>query len=447
MANFPGVYMNDIDGNLGSGVPVSTEAISGLVFDISKQSSFWTTGYAASVASKLKDTVVELYSMADAEEAGIIPYTGEVDEDGATKDLLHGIPYYHIQHFFTINGGNGRLFVAFADCSQNWDILIDMQKAANGTIYQFGVWTEQSLWTLASEDSTSYSVNIVNDLNSVAINLAADYHAPVSILLNANTAQVKSGDTAIKNVEFNKIPTCIINCRYVTVLLAQAIDDTVHRMQAKLASTTPVGNIGAALGCTASASVAESIGWVSKFDLVAYFPEIEFGFGDATLNEFQTAIVNPTKYNDLSSTELQTLDANGYVFLTKYAGLEGHVYFTGDQTCSNKDYRRLAYNRAINKSRRGVRTMLLPDVNSPIKVDPSSGQLSAAQITYFKNKINTVLNAMVANSEISGIGSVVIDASQNILQNDQLKIKYSIIPIGSAKTIFVEEGLALKSEK
>ena len=132
--------------------------------------------------------------------------------------------------------------------------------------------------------------------------------------------------------------------------------------------------------------------------------------------------------------------------MTKYAGAEGHVYFTGDQTCSNGDYRRLAYNRAINKSRRGVRISLLPDVNAPILVDPSTGQLSAAKIAYFTNKVERVLSSMVSNAEISGIGKIYIDPAQNVLQNDQLNIQYSIIPVGSTKRINVTEGLALKQE-
>ena len=126
----------------------------------------------------------------------------------------------------------------------------------------------------------------------------------------------------------------------------------------------------------------------------------------------------------------------------KYTGLEGHVYFSGDQTCSNGDYRTISRNRVINKSRRSVRQMLLPYVNSPIKVDPSTGYLSSAQTTIFKNLVTNVLQAMDDAGEISGF-SVTIPANQNVLVNDTLKINYSLIPVGTSKMIDVTEGLSV----
>ena len=213
-------------------------------------------------------------------------------------------------------------------------------------------------------------------------------------------------------------------------------------MQTSLKSCTPVGTVGAALGCLTQASVAESIGWVQQFDLVNYFPDIEFGFGDSTLSD--TKLTNSTKYSSLSASQLDTLEELGYVFLVKYSGLEGHVYFSGDTTCSDGDYRTIARNRTINKSRRAVRTALLPYVNSPIKVDPSTGQLSSAQITVFTNLITDILQAMVDAEEVSGIGAITIPANQDILKNDTLILQYSLVPIGTSKTIKVTEGLVLK---
>ena len=39
--------MTDTDGNIGAEVSNNTEKICGLLFDISGQSNFWTTGYPA----------------------------------------------------------------------------------------------------------------------------------------------------------------------------------------------------------------------------------------------------------------------------------------------------------------------------------------------------------------------------------------------------------------
>ena len=437
-----GVYMTDTDGNIGKEISNLTEKVCGLLFDISAQPDFWTKGPGATLAESLKDNVIELNSLDDAIAAGITAYTGEMDEDGVSKDFLHGIPYYHIEHFFKLAGGSGRLFVMFADCSQNWDALIDMQKASFGIINQFGVWTEQNLWKKMDESASQYSIAIVGDLQSVAENLANNYNAPASILLCANSAKVKTATSEDSTIVWSEIPTCVIDARYVTVLLGQGLDSEVSAMQIALESKTPIGTVGAALGCLTQASVAESIGWVQHFDLINYFPDVEFGFGNAEVVD--SKLTNSTKYSSLSQIQLDNLEELGYVFLVKYAGLEGHVYFSGDSTCSDGDYRTIARNRVINKSRRSVRAALLPYVNSPIKVDPATGYLSTAQITVFTNLITDILNAMVAAEEISGIGAVTIPANQNILQNDTLIIQYTMVPIGTAKTIKVTEGLVLK---
>lgn len=435
------VIMQDTDGNIGNSTETSTEKVCGLLFDISAQKDFWTKGAGLKLADTLKDNIIELNRLEDAVKLGITQHTGEVDEDSESKDFLFGIPYYHIKHFFTLTGDDGRLFIHFADCSSNWDAIVNMQKAAHGVINQFGVWTEKSLWKATDSQASTYSIQLVGDLQSVAENLANTYHSPVNILLCANSAKVATMSEENVKVTWSMIPTCVIESRYVTVLLGQGLDTDVTAMQCSLKSCTPVGTVGAALGCLAIASVAESIAWVQKFDLINYFPDIEFGFGDATLAE--NKLTNSTKYSSLSASQLNTLDELGYVFLMRYNGLEGHVYFSKDKTCSDGDYRTIARNRTINKSRRAVRAALLPYVNSPIKVDPSTGYLSSAQSTIFSNLVTNILQAMSDAEEVSGF-SVTIPTKQNILTNDTLLIRYSIIPIGTSTNIQVTEGLSIK---
>jgi hypothetical protein len=436
-----GVFMTDTDGNIGKDISNLTEKVCGLVFDISAQTDIWTKGAGVKLAAALKDTVVELNSIEDADTLGLAAYTGEKDEDTNSKDFLAGIPYYHIKHFFTACNNSGRLFIAFADCLSNWNALVDMQKAAHGTINQFGVWTEQRLWKQTDASAETYSIQIVSDLQSTAKQLADSYNAPCVVLLNANTSKVATASGDATKVVFSKIPTCIVDARYVSVLLGQGLDTDVTKMQCALESTTPVGNVGAALGELTKCNVGECMGWVRSHDLIGYFPDIEFGFGDSEVEN--NALKNSTKYSSLSQQQLDTLDNLGYVFLMRYTGLEGHVYFSGDKTCSDGDYCTIARNRTINKSRRSVRTALLPYVNSPIKVNRSNGQLSAAQITVFTNLISDILTAMTDAEEISGMGKITIPATQNILKNDKLVIQYTIVPLGCAKTIEVTEGLVL----
>jgi hypothetical protein len=433
-----GVFMSDTDGNIGTSSTTSTEKVTGLLFDISKQAKFFEEGAGLAVKDKLQGNVIEINSMDDLKELGITAYSGDTE-----KDLLFGIPYYHINHFFGIQGSTGRLFIMFADCGVDWNAIEQMQRAAHGMINQLGVWTEQSLWKQTDPEAETYSIDLVTDLQSKAASLA-DEDAPLSILLCANSAVIATDEESVKKVELGKIPTCVINARFVSVLLGQGLDADVSAMQLANQNLTPIGNIGAALGCIASASVQESFAWVNKFNLIGYFPDIEMGFGDVTLNS-ESKLTSTLKYSSLNKIQLDDLDDKGYIFLCKYSGLESGVFFSKDQTCSNGDYRTVARNRTIHKSRRAVRNALLPYVNSPLKVDPSTGYLSSAKITMFQNIVSDILTTMQNNEEISGF-SVTIDKNQNVLKNDTLIIKYSLVPVGVASRIEVVEGLALTNK-
>ena len=296
-----GVFMSDTDGNIGTSSTTSTEKVTGLLFDISNQAKFFEEGAGLAVKDKLQGNVIEINSMDDLKELGITAYSGDTE-----KDLLFGIPYYHINHFFGIQGSTGRLFIMFADCDVDWNAIEQMQRAAHGMINQLGVWTEQSLWKQTDPEAETYSIDLVTDLQSKAASLA-DENAPLSILLCANSAVIATAEESVKKVELGKIPTCVINARFVSVLLGQGLDADVSAMQLANPNLTPVGNIGAALGCIASASVQESFAWVNKFNLIGYFPDIEMGFGDVTLNS-EDKLTSTLKYSSLNKIQLDDLD-------------------------------------------------------------------------------------------------------------------------------------------
>ena len=434
-----GVTMKDTDGNIGYTSKTETEKVTGLLFDISGQTDFWTNEPGLSLKDKLQGNVIEINSMADLEKLGIT----KADPD-VSKGLFNGVVYYHVNHFFQIQGENGRLFLMFADCSKNWDAIDKMQNVAHGLIHQLGVYTDQSLWKLAEPEGEFYSVELVTALNNKARDLANN-NMPLSIVLQANSGVVTTHDGTSEKVELAKIPSCKMDARYVTVLLSQALDPEITKMQVANKKKTPVGVVGICLGCLAKAHVHESFAWIEKFNLGGYFPDIEMGFGDLTSKD--SGFTSTMAYSSFNKVQLDVLDDKGYVFLCKQPGLEGGVFFSKDQTSSaeSSDYRTVARNRTINKSRRAVRNVLLPFVNSPLKIDPSSGKLSSAKVTMFQNLVGDVLMTMQNNEEISGF-SVKIDPNQNVLKNDTLIIQYSLVPIGVASEIKVIEGLALTNK-
>lgn len=443
------VFIKDVDGNIPYNISSGQEKITGLLFDTSLQPDLFTAGYGKNNETKLKlnDVLYVTNRKSAINDFGIIDRVDVADPDEENNvNFLHGIPAYHIKEFFRMSGnvdGNGRLYVMFADCSTDWNAIDIMQRAAGGTISQLGIWTEQPLWKLNGE-SDSYNLNLVKSVNDKAEAMASQ-NQPLSIILSANPSNTGALTTAGKQIDLQKIPSAITECSRVSVIFGQASNDKISWMQKRNVNSTPVGFLGSVLGALAKANVQESVAWVKQFNLFADdFQNIELGFGDVS-KDSNEEFISLNRYESLSPSLLDDLDDKGYIFPIKYAGRENGIYISRDQTCSQGDFRTIARNRTINKSRRQVRSALLPYVNAPLLVNPSTGYLAASKITSFKNLIGDILAKMQADQEISGY-AVTIDPNQNVLVNDMLKISYVIVPVGVASKIYVEEGLSLTAK-
>ena len=475
------VFIKDVDGNIPYDTGSSGEKVTGLLFDVSLQPTLFTEGYGKTNETRLKPgDVCYITSFKSAvNDYGIIERVEATDEEEMNVNFLHGIPAYHIREFFRMSGnpgGSGKLYVMFADCSANWDALEIMQRAAGGMINQIGIWTEQPLWK-ANGASEQYNLNLVKGLNDVAVGLA-EQNQPLSLILSANPSNTGADTTEGRQIDLNKIPSCICESSRISCIFGQAHHEKISTMQMCNRNHTPVGFLGAVMGAIAKANVHESIAWVKQFNLFADdFQEIELGFGDINLDEaeenflslnryesrspsllddldakgsiFRIAeenFLSLNRYESLSPSLLDELDDKGYIFPIKYAGRENGIYISKDQTCSHGDFRTIARNRTINKSRRAVRAALLPYVNSPLMVNPSTGFLAPSKITAFKTLIGDILAKMQAAQEISGY-AVTIDPNQNVLVDDTLRISYVLVPVGVAVKIYVEEGLSLTANK
>lgn len=442
------VIIKDVDGNLPYAASASNEKITGLLFDVSGQPDLFTAGYGKSNEMNVApgDVICITSRKSSVQDFGIQERVACDPDEEANENFLFGIPAYHIREFFRMGGnidGPGRLYVMFADCSQNWDALDVMQRAADGLISQVGIWTEQPLWKLNGEQE-KYNLNLVKGINDKAVALA-ELNQPLSVVLCANPGNTGSDTEEAKVIDLNRIPSAICESSRTSVIFGQARNDQNATIQSRNPNHTPVGFLGAVMGALAKASVHESIAWVRQFNLFADdFQQIELGFGDLTLDA-EDEFVSTNLYESLSPVLLDELDDKGYIFPIKYSGRENGIYISKDQTCSNGDYRTIARNRTINKSRCAVREALLPYLHSPLMVNPATGFLAPSKITAFKTLIGDILAKMQAAQEISGY-AVTIDPNQNVLVDDTLRISYVIVPVGVAVKIYIEEGLSLTAK-
>ena len=442
------VVIKTTDGNIPRGTASGNEKVTGLLFDVSLQPELFTAGYGKNNEGNLalNDVLYVTSRKSASQDFGIIERVPATEDEENNVNFYHGIPAYHIREFFRMSGnidGNGKLYVMFADCSQNWDAIDIMQRVSGGTINQLGIYTEQPLWRQNGAEE-KYTLNLVKSVNDKAVAMA-EQHQPLSIILAANCSNTGADTAEGKKIDLNKIPIALCESSRTSVIFGQARSTLVSTMQKANKNNTPVGFLGAMLGCLAKANVQESVAWVKQFNLFDdNFQNIELGFGNINQTDGEE-FISLNAYESLSPTLLDDLDDKGYIFLIKYAGRENGIYISKDQTCSDGDFRTIARNRTINKSRRAVRSALLPYVNSPLMVNPTTGFLAPSKITAFKTLIGDILKKMQSDQEISGY-SVNIDANQNVLVDDTLRISYVIVPVGVAVKIYVEEGLSLTAK-
>ncbi len=452
MAKHGGVFTTLVDGYTASNT-VPSENIGGLLFDIGSREGVFTNFPVAN--TKLGNRqVVEINSIDDLVNVGI-------EKDG----LLNGIAYYQIEKFFALAGSGQRLFIMFADCSDGFDAIEDLQVASKGLCFHIGLWTEREMFKKTGNDLVLNdwiaSVQLVAEkLGGRIIRQGENYvnydgNAQVSVLINANPGYITNGDTPVKIIDLTKLPNAISDLPYVSLMLGQESSDEVHAMQLKNVNQCPVGNIGMALGVLAVAPVEYSIGYVNNFNLYNVCPAAELGFGNLTTTGSGDtlawdAAASFTNIDSLSYTKrnVQFVE-KGYNIITDYDGYENGTFFSSDSTLSSGDFESISRCRTMAKTRRLIRMALLPYTNAPLKANATTGLLSATQLTTLKNTVvGAIDEGMVdPNTSISQIsGRVVnIDPNQNVIKSHELLIDYGIVPVAESRVIKVTGHFSLNT--
>ena len=403
------------DGNLFSAI-AGADHVSSLLFDVATSPSGGAIG--------VDGEIYQIFSVKEAEDLGI---DGIIDPESPTgAEYEDGVVHKHISDFFTVNP-NGELYVGLADMSTDFTFLTSVQNVAQGRLRQQGIYTPQELFITG----TPYTVDLVAGIDAIAEADALN-NRPYSVILHASVATVVDGTV---DVAIGSIPTAIGSTKRVSVTIGQGNDALTKAIQNAHTFKATVGAVGAMIGLVSLANVHESIGWVSKFNLASVITTIAFGFGTVLSD-----IDDNTPYESLNISQIDLFDTNGYIFPHKYVGYAG-TFASGEATLSSGDYRTIARNRAIDKSRRVVRASLLPTIQQPLYVNPENGQLSAGTIAQFKAIVHQQLQVMQSAAEISGF-SITIDPTQDVLTSDTVKINYRLIPVGVAKQIDIEIGLA-----
>lgn len=293
------------------------------------------------------------------------------------------------ENFFAMNPG-ASLYVGVGA-----NAVEKLQKYAKGEIRQMAVFNNEG------------------DINEVIVELATtaksleEENMPLSLIVNVTPSVTIDGLLALDEVRASgrERISVVIGC-----------DEK---------GTGVFESLGTVLGAISAAAVNESISWVRKFPTNIVAPSIA-----------------NTSITQINSAVLDTLDQAGFIFYRTYTGLGG-VYISDSHTMdlATSDYNTIEAVRTMDKAVRGIRTYLLPELGSPLTLDPETGYLAPETVKHLETVASQQLTAMEKAGEISG-WSVEIDPAQNVLATSTVEFVIKNVPIGVMRKASVKIGYA-----
>jgi hypothetical protein len=283
-----------------------------------------------------------------------------------------------------------------------------LQYYAEGKLRQVGIFTE----TLANIGSYQTACTGVPGVS----NGLEQEHQPLSVVVAFGGGDYEFSDLTTGN------HIAAGRCN-VSLLVSCDLDVQVVKMLGDN-NFAYYGCIGNCMGAISKASVNESIAWVQKFPLGLHLP----GFITGEL------------LKETSVTNQNLIDDNRYIFVRTLAGVSNNYYndsYTLDEDTS--DYAYIENVRTMDKATRGIRANLLPQLNAPLYVDPSTGKLRPDTAKSLENTAARALEDMEKAGELSGY-KVEIDPNQNVLATSQLEIVVKNVAVGVLRKVLVKIG-------
>ena len=404
-------------GTIGASVDQGADAITGLL----------ATGVAVAadaangISGIALGQTVKLTSLTDAEAYGI----------NESYDSTNSLSVYrHISEFYRMfpNGTlylmlySGNMEAAFAEQYAK-KLIID----ANGEIRILGIANTPA--AAAEEYLNGFPEDVFGSiqLGQQLYDWAFSTFRPCQIILEGRDFNAANAASALdlRNIT---ISNQVLEAFKVSVCIAQdwKFADGLDAIRKKMA------DLGTMLGSIAKKAVNENIGEVEGGNLV-----------DTTNNKWLVAGLSNHQTIAGWDSQLEALDSKGYIFAISYTGIAGY-YWNNDHTCTpikkDKDgyfnEYTISYGRVHDKAVRDLRTCLLPKVKSTQPVDPDTGKLPQALVTYFERLADDdVFNAMAAEGLITAGKTTVDPESDLLISPRELKVSFVLVPTGQIDEI------------
>lgn len=345
----------------------------------------------------------------------------DVEANGITQanDVVNGISLWaRFSEIYRLNSGAEVFFkpvantVTLANMLANYGVGIIEE--ARGKVRHLGIFRHPAV---------GYTPTITDGLDADVLAALTQAHAVATVAQELNMPI----HAYVEGRSFTGSPASAKNLRSYTfpdVSVVVALDEKLHPLNSGNSCVETV------LGLVSRSRVNDSIAWVEPNNIQ-----------DPTVGSWSTAYLSSgLPLSSYTAAGLSTLNAYGYIIpkmypresSTPYTG----IYLNDSHSCVSisSDYAYLTDSNVMNKAHRLVYNAVLPQLNSTVIVDRSTGKLPADVCKYYESLAHKQLRTMEANGEISGF-DVYVNPDQNILATGNLYIEYTIIPTGTARAI------------
>ena len=331
--------------------------------------------------------------------------------------------HYHVSEFFRKNNeGTLYLMIRIAGSNIAATDIKQLQYYAGGTIRQCGVFTP-GLTNLAGYQTSCTELENEHQPLSVVVGYAGK---TIAYAQAGTEGSYTYTGTVTDVVELTDLASTSTNSvlagrRNISLMVGCDLDGEVLESLAQYGYYSAIGLI---IGVISKALVYECIAYVAKFPL----------------SLSQPGLISGEIIKDISVLNQERINDNRYIFIRIHVG-DADNYFNDSHTLdvATSDYAYIENNRTMDKAVRGVRTNLLPYLNSPLKVDAATGNLDKPTVSFLETVAQKALTNMEKAGELSGY-QVEIDANQNVLATSQVEIIIKQVPIGVMRKVHVKIG-------
>lgn len=157
----------------------------------------------------------------------------------------------------------------------------------------------------------------------------------------------------------------------------------------------------------------------------------------------KTGLSSKQLINTFDEQALDALHDKGYLFAEPVSGLDG-LYFNDSHTCIglDSDYAYVENNRTINKALFLARTAILPNVNSRLIIDETTGRLIDIERSRLEDAAVGAVETMQRDGDISGGVVAYIDPSQNLLAGDDIILQLTFVPVSIGRKFRLKIGFS-----